>query len=124
MRAFILALALTFSVAVTGCQSEQADAIEEQGDAVEDAYDERAEEVDEMIEDGAPMGDEADVIGDGEIIDEAGEPRRRRSRSVADPPFRAWAPLGSPGGAFFASGLRATSRAGRRLRRPRRVERR
>ena len=26
------------------------------------------------IEDGAPAGDQADVIGDGEIIDEAGEP--------------------------------------------------
>ena len=86
MRTFILALALTFSVAVTGCQSEQADAIEEQGDAMDEAMeergdmpwrtlmDERAEEVDEMIEDGAPVGDRADVIGDGEIIDEAGEP--------------------------------------------------
>ncbi|MGB3545276.1 hypothetical protein [Rubrivirga sp.] len=92
MRAFILALALTFSVAITGCQSEEADAIEDQGDAMEDAMDARADEmeeagdamedamdeeaerVDEMIEDGAPIGDEADVIGDGEIIDEAGEP--------------------------------------------------
>ena len=27
-----------------------------------------------MIEEGAPAGDMEDVIGDGEIIDEAGEP--------------------------------------------------
>ena len=90
MRAFILALALTFSVAVTGCQSEEADAIddqgdayedatdgtmmEEQGDAYEEAMDDRADEVDEMIEDGAPVGDQEDVIGDGEVFDEAGEP--------------------------------------------------
>ena len=90
MRAFILTLALTFGVAITGCQSEQADAIddrgdeyedatdgtvlEEQGDAYEEAMDERADEVDEMIEDGAPAGDMEDVIGDGEIIDEPGEP--------------------------------------------------
>ena len=73
MRAFIFALALTFSVGMTGCQSEQADAIddqgdeyeaatdgtalEEQGDAYEETMDERADQVDEMIEDGAPAGD-------------------------------------------------------------------
>ena len=90
MRAFIFALALTFSIGVTGCQSEQADAIddrgdeyedatdgtalEEQGDQFEEAMDDRADAVDEMIEDGAPMGDQEDVIGDGEIIDEPGEP--------------------------------------------------
>ena len=85
MRAFILSLALAAPLALVGCQSEQADAIEEQGDAIEeayeergeaieDAYDEQAEIVDEQIEDGAPVGDQADVIGDGEIIDEPGEP--------------------------------------------------
>ena len=90
MRAFILTLALSFGVAFTGCQSEEADAIDDQGDAYEDAtdgtvleeqgdayeetMDERADEVDEMIEDGAPAGDMEDVIGDGEIIDEPGEP--------------------------------------------------
>ena len=36
--------------------------------------DERADQVDEMIEDGAPVGDQEDVLGDGEIIDEPGEP--------------------------------------------------
>ena len=74
MRAFILTLALAAPLALTACQSDQADAIEEQGDAVEDAYDAEAERVDEMIEDGAPAGDMEDVIGDGEIIDEPGEP--------------------------------------------------
>lgn len=85
MRAFILALALTFTVGLTACESEQADAIEdrgeaideayeERGDAIEEAYDETADDVDEMIEEGAPPGDREDVIGDGEIIDEEGEP--------------------------------------------------
>ena len=85
MRTFILSLALAAPLALVGCQSEQADAIEEQGDAIdeayedrgdaiEDAYDDQAEIVDERIEDGAPVGDRADVIGDGEIIDEPGEP--------------------------------------------------
>lgn len=85
MRAFILTFALALPLGLTACQSEEADAIEdagdameetmeERGEAMEDAMDERAEEVDEMIEDGAPAGDEADVIGDGEIIDEPGEP--------------------------------------------------
>ena len=85
MRAFILALALTFTVGLTACESEQADAIEdqgeaideaydEQGDAIEEQYDEAADQVDEAIEEGAPAGDRADVIGDGEIIDEEGEP--------------------------------------------------
>ncbi len=74
MRTFILSLALAAPLALVGCQSEQADAIEDQGDAIEDAYDEQAEIVDEQIEDGAPVGDRADVIGDGEIIDEPGEP--------------------------------------------------
>ena len=90
MRAFIFALALTFTVGLSACQSEQADAIEEQGDAIdnayddagmdetgdaiEDQYDDAADRVDERIEDGAPMGDQEDVIGDGEIIDEPGEP--------------------------------------------------
>lgn len=84
MRAFILALALTFTVGITGCQSEQADAIEDQGeaideamedqgDAIEEAYEEQADAVDEAIEDGAPAGDMEDVVGDGEIIDEPGE---------------------------------------------------
>ena len=87
MRAFILALALP--LALTACQSEQADeledtgdaleeqydeaGLEEQGDAIEDQYDAAADAVDERIEDGAPAGDMEDVIGDGEIIDEEGE---------------------------------------------------
>ena len=85
MRAFILALALTFTVGLTACESEQADAIEDrgeaideayedQGDAIEEAYDDAADNVDEAIEDGAPAGDREDVIGDGEVFDEEGEP--------------------------------------------------
>ncbi|PAP77564.1 hypothetical protein [Rubrivirga marina] len=90
MRAFILTLALAAPLALVGCQSEEADAIEDQGeaideayedagmddtgDAIEEQYDEAAEEVDEAIEDGAPVGDQEDVIGDGEVIDEPGEP--------------------------------------------------
>ena len=90
MRAFILALALTFTVGLTACQSEQADAVEDQGeaideayddagmdetgDAIEDQYDEAADQIDEAIEDGAPAGDQEDVIGDGEVFDEEGEP--------------------------------------------------
>ena len=85
MRNFILALALTASVGIAGCQSEQADAVEdqgeaideayeEQGDAIEEQYEEAADEIDEAIEDGAPAGDQEDVIGDGEVIDEEGEP--------------------------------------------------
>ncbi len=85
MRAFILALALTFTVGLTACQSETAEAVEEQGeaideayeergDAIEDQYDDAADAIDERIEDGAPAGDMEDVIGDGEIIDEPGEP--------------------------------------------------
>ncbi len=83
MRLFLFALLL--AVPLAACQSDQADAIEEQGEAIDDAYDaqgdaiedamdERADQVDEMIEDGAPPGDREDVIGDGEIIDEPGEP--------------------------------------------------
>ena len=53
MRAFILALALVTPMALAGCA-------------------ESAEE--EAIEEGAPPGDMEDVIGDGEIIDEPGEP--------------------------------------------------
>lgn len=53
MRAFILALALGLPFALAGCaESPQEEAIEE----------------------GAPPGDMEDVIGDGEIIDEPGEP--------------------------------------------------
>ena len=85
MRAFILALALTFTVGLTACQSETADAVEDQGEAIDEAYEEQgdaieeqyedaADQIDETIEDGAPAGDAADVIGDGEIIDEEGEP--------------------------------------------------
>jgi hypothetical protein len=53
MRLFILALALAVPAALTGCA-------------------ESAEE--EATEEGAPLGDQEDVIGDGEIIDEPGEP--------------------------------------------------
>ena len=85
MRAFILALALTFTVGLTACESDTAEAVEERGeaideayeergDAIEESYDEAADAIDETIEDGAPMGDREDVIGDGEIIDEEGEP--------------------------------------------------
>ncbi|WP_420454592.1 hypothetical protein [Rubrivirga sp.] len=90
MRAFILALALTFTVGLTACQSETAEAVEEQGeaidetyedagmdetgDAIEENYDDAADRIDEQIEDGAPAGDMEDVMGDGEIIDEPGEP--------------------------------------------------
>ena len=53
MRSLIVALALTLPLGLTACAD----------DAVEEAY-----------EEGAPAGDRADVIGDGEIIDEPGEP--------------------------------------------------
>jgi hypothetical protein len=53
MRLFILALALAVPAALTGC----AESPEE-----------------EAVEEGAPPGDQEDVIGDGEIIDEPGEP--------------------------------------------------
>ena len=53
MRAFILTLALSLPLGLAAC----ADSPQE-----------------EMIEEGAPAGDQADVIGDGEIIDEPGEP--------------------------------------------------
>lgn len=54
MRAFILALALVaLPLGLTAC----ADSPQE-----------------EAMEEGAPMGDQEDVIGDGEIIDEPGEP--------------------------------------------------
>jgi hypothetical protein len=83
MRLFLFALLLALPLAA--CQSDQAEAIEDQGDAIDEAYDdrgdaiedamdERADQVDERIEDGAPAGDREDVIGDGEIIDEPGEP--------------------------------------------------
>ena len=85
MRTFALALGLTFTLGLTACESEQAEAIEERGeaideayedagDAAEEAYEEEAERVDDMIEEGAPAGDRADVIGDGEVFDEPGEP--------------------------------------------------
>jgi hypothetical protein len=53
MRLFTLALALVLPVGFIGCA-------------------ESAEE--EAMEEGAPPGDMEDVIGDGEIIDEPGEP--------------------------------------------------
>ena len=53
MRAFILALALSLPLGLAAC----ADTPQE-----------------EAIEEGAPAGDRADVIGDGEIFDEPGEP--------------------------------------------------
>lgn len=53
MRAFTLALALSLPLALTACADSP----------TEEAY-----------EDGAPAGDRADVIGDGEVFDEPGEP--------------------------------------------------
>ncbi len=53
MRAFILTLALTLPLGLAACADS----------ATEEAY-----------EEGAPIGDREDVIGDGEIIDEPGEP--------------------------------------------------
>ena len=53
MRAFILTLALTLPLGLAACADS----------ATEEAY-----------EDGAPVGDRADVIGDGEVFDEPGEP--------------------------------------------------
>lgn len=51
MRAFLLALALVAApFTLTACADDTA------------------------VEQGAPAGDQADVIGDGEVIDEAGEP--------------------------------------------------
>ena len=55
MRAFTLALALALPVGLVGCADDDT------------AYE-------EAVEDGAPVGDRADVIGDGEIFDEPGEP--------------------------------------------------
>ena len=53
MRAFLLALALGLPLTLVGCaESPQEEAVEE----------------------GAPAGDMEDVVGDGEIVDEAGEP--------------------------------------------------
>jgi hypothetical protein len=53
MRAFLLALALGLPFTLAGCaESPQEEAVEE----------------------GAPAGDMEDVIGDGEIVDEPGEP--------------------------------------------------
>ena len=71
MKKFFIPL-FALSLALVGCQSEEADAIEDQGDAIEEAYDEQAD--DEMMEDTAAPGDSADVLGDGEIFDEEGEP--------------------------------------------------
>src|SRR5690606_21338280 len=53
MRLLILVLALGLPMALTACQDTATD---------------------EAIEEGAPPGDREDVIGDGEIIDEPGEP--------------------------------------------------
>ena len=53
MRAFILALALSLPLGLAACAD----------DATEEAY-----------EEGAPVGDREDVIGDGEVFDEPGEP--------------------------------------------------
>ncbi len=53
MRAFILTLALSLPLALSAC----ADSAEQNA-----------------IDEGAPAGDRADVIGDGEIFDEPGEP--------------------------------------------------
>ena len=57
MRIFIMALALAMPFALAACA---------------DSPQEEASE--EMMEEGAPPGDMEDVIGDGEIIDEPGEP--------------------------------------------------
>ncbi|HEX8298114.1 MAG TPA: hypothetical protein VF594_03060 [Rubricoccaceae bacterium] len=54
MRAFLLALvALALPLTLSACA-------------------ESAQE--EAVEEGAPAGDQEDVLGDGEVIDEAGEP--------------------------------------------------
>ena len=53
MRAFILTFALTLPIGLAACGDS----------ATEEAY-----------EDGAPVGDREDVIGDGEVFDEPGEP--------------------------------------------------
>ena len=53
MRAFTLALALALPIGLAACAD----------DATEEAY-----------EEGAPAGDREDVIGDGEVFDEPGEP--------------------------------------------------
>ena len=55
MRAFILSLALALPLGVT--LTAGADSAEE-----------------EAYEEGAPLGDREDVIGDGEVFDEEGEP--------------------------------------------------
>ena len=57
MRVFLLALALSLPLTLTAC--------------TDSAPEEAAEEA---VEEGAPAGDMEDVIGDGEIIDEPGEP--------------------------------------------------
>jgi len=51
MRAFILAVALGLSLTACADSAEQ-----------------------NAIDEGAPVGDQEDVLGDGEVIDEAGEP--------------------------------------------------
>jgi hypothetical protein len=53
MRAFILTFALSLPLGLAACADSP----------TEEAY-----------EEGAPIGDREDVIGDGEIIDEEGEP--------------------------------------------------
>ena len=57
MRVFLLALALSLPLTLTAC--------------TDSAPEEAAEEA---VEEGAPAGDMEDVVGDGEIIDEPGEP--------------------------------------------------
>ena len=53
MRAFILALALAIPLSLSACADNPNQ---------------------EAIDEGAPVGDREDVIGDGEIFDEPGEP--------------------------------------------------
>ncbi|HYE96604.1 MAG TPA: hypothetical protein VD962_10375 [Rubricoccaceae bacterium] len=53
MRAFVFALALALPFALTAC-----------GDSADEA----------ATEEGAPAGDQEDVLGDGEVLDEPGEP--------------------------------------------------
>jgi hypothetical protein len=58
-KLFVPALAIAFTFGLTACEETDTPPLTE---AEEEAY-----------EEGAPIGDEEDVIGDGEIIDEPGE---------------------------------------------------
>ena len=68
MRAFILPLALTFTVGLVGCEAEPADDVDAAGEAIEDDLDATADAIDDV--DPTPFeGDTATVVDD-DVMDE------------------------------------------------------